>query len=140
MAKQHSFHIPVMGIGYTIDTPLNVAHLGMDSVISLVDDILIEKLRKMYSEKFEIPYKEITDKIELRKNQINYTITVLDIPQNRVGAKLVDIYRVDTTPKSAFESQELLKFAKDYYRKKGTGRPTKKDRRNIDEIYRDNEE
>jgi len=64
MAKQHSFHIPVMGIGYTIDTPLNVAHLGMDSVISLVDDILIEKLRKMYSEKFEIPYKEITDKIE----------------------------------------------------------------------------
>ncbi|WP_375242341.1 RNA-binding S4 domain-containing protein [Lacinutrix sp.] len=88
------------------------------------------------------PSREVyaTDKIELRKNQINYTITVLDIPQNRVGAKLVDIYRVDTTPKSAFESQELLKFAKDYYRKKGTGRPTKKDRRNIDEIYRDNEE
>ena len=88
------------------------------------------------------PSREVyaTDKIELRKNQINYTITVLDIPQNRVGAKLVDIYRVDTTPKSAFESQELLKFAKDYYRKKGTGRPTKKDRRNINEIYRDNEE
>ena len=88
------------------------------------------------------PSREVyaTDKIELRKNQINYTITVLNIPQNRVGAKLVDIYRVDTTPKSAFESQELLKFAKDYYRKKGTGRPTKKDRRNIDEIYRDNEE
>lgn len=88
------------------------------------------------------PSREVyaTDKIELRKNQINYTIIVLDIPQNRVGAKLVDIYRVDTTPKSAFESQELLKFAKDYYRKKGTGRPTKKDRRNIDEIYRDNEE
>ena len=88
------------------------------------------------------PSREVyaTDKIELRKNQINYTITVLDIPQNRVGAKLVDIYRVDTTPKSAFESQELLKIAKDYYRKKGTGRPTKKDRRNIDEIYRDNEE
>ncbi|WP_303316922.1 hypothetical protein Q4Q34_08960 [Flavivirga abyssicola] len=64
MKKTHSFHIPVMGIGFTIDTPLKVAQYGMDSVISLVDDILLEKLRKMYSEKFEIPYKEITDKID----------------------------------------------------------------------------
>lgn len=64
MKKAHSFHIPVMGIGFTIDTPLKVAQYGMDSVISLVDDILLEKLRKMYSEKFEIPYNEITDKID----------------------------------------------------------------------------
>lgn len=53
-----------MGIGFTIDTPLKVAQYGIDSVISLVDDILLEKLRKMYSEKFELPYKEITDKID----------------------------------------------------------------------------
>lgn len=53
-----------MGIGFTIDTPLKVAQYGMDSVISLVDDILLEKLRKMYSEKFEMPYQEITDKID----------------------------------------------------------------------------
>ncbi|WP_153631463.1 hypothetical protein [Prolixibacter sp. SD074] len=64
MANTHSFHIPVMGIGYTIDTPLKVAHLGIDSVISLVDDMLLEKLRKMYCEKFEMPYQEITEKIE----------------------------------------------------------------------------
>ncbi|MCF6307809.1 MAG: hypothetical protein L3J09_07620 [Flavobacteriaceae bacterium] len=64
MKKSHSFHIPVMGIGYTIDTPIKVAQYGMDSVISLVDDILLEKLRKMYSEKFEIPFKEISDKVE----------------------------------------------------------------------------
>lgn len=64
MKKAHSFHIPVMGIGFTIDTPLKVAQYGMDSVISLVDDILLEKLRKMYSEKFEVPYNEITDKID----------------------------------------------------------------------------
>jgi hypothetical protein len=64
MSKKHSFHIPVMGIGFTIDTPLKVAHLGIDSVISLVDDILLEKLRKMYSMKFNLPYKEITDKVE----------------------------------------------------------------------------
>ena len=64
MAQTHSFHIPVMGIGYTIDTPLKVSQYGIDSVISLVDDILLEKLRKVYSEKFEIPYQEITTKIE----------------------------------------------------------------------------
>lgn len=64
MTKAHSFHIPVMGIGFTIDTPLKVSRFGIDSVISLVDDILLEKLRKMYCGKFEIPYAEITDKIE----------------------------------------------------------------------------
>ncbi len=49
-----------MGTGFTIDTPLNVSHLGINSVISLVDDILLEKLRKMYSEQFQLPYQEIT--------------------------------------------------------------------------------
>ncbi|WP_101450850.1 hypothetical protein [Aquimarina sp. MAR_2010_214] len=62
--KLHSFHIPVMGIGFTIDTPLKVSHLGIDSVISLVDDILLEKLRKMYCDTFEMPYNEITESIE----------------------------------------------------------------------------
>jgi ribosome-associated heat shock protein Hsp15 len=85
------------------------------------------------------PSREVyaQDKIELRKEQINYKLTVNDIPENRVGAKLVDIYRTDTTPKEQFEAQELLKYAKDYYRKKGVGRPTKKDRRNIDDYTDD---
>ncbi|WP_299781798.1 hypothetical protein [uncultured Formosa sp.] len=59
MKKLHSFHIPVMGIGFTVDTPLKVSHLGIDSAISLVDDILLEKLRKMYCHMFELPYNEI---------------------------------------------------------------------------------
>ncbi|CDF79744.1 conserved hypothetical protein [Formosa agariphila KMM 3901] len=59
MKKLHSFHIPVMGIGFTADTPLKVSHLGIDSAISLVDDILLEKLRKMYCNMFELPYDEI---------------------------------------------------------------------------------
>ena len=53
-----------MGIGFTIDTPLKISKYGMDSVISLVDDMLLEKLRKMYCGKYEIPYQEISDKIE----------------------------------------------------------------------------
>ena len=64
MTNTHTFHIPVMGIGFTIDSPLKVSRFGIDSVISLVDDILIEKMRKMYCQKFKIPYDEITDKIE----------------------------------------------------------------------------
>ena len=81
------------------------------------------------------PSKEVYvgEKISLRKNQVNYQLMVLDIPPNRVGAKLVAIYRKDLTPKEAFENQELLKLAKDHYRKKGTGRPTKKDRRDLEE-------
>lgn len=88
------------------------------------------------------PSREIygNEEIIIRKNQINYKIKVLDIPQNRVGAKLVDLYRKDLTPKEEFEKTELLQYAKDYYRKKGTGRPTKKDRRDIDGYYEDNEE
>jgi len=83
------------------------------------------------------PSREVyaTDKIIVRKDQINYQLTVNDIPESRVGAKLVDIYRTDTTPKSEFEANELLKYSKDYYRKKGSGRPTKKDRRDIDGFY-----
>ena len=79
------------------------------------------------------PSREVypMDKIVLRKNQINYQLTVLDVPKNRLGAKLVDMYRKDTTPKEAFEHSKLLQYSKDYYRKKGDGRPTKKDRREI---------
>ena len=79
------------------------------------------------------------DKITIRKDQINYEIEVLDIPANRVGAKLVDLYRKDITPLKVFENLDLLKYFKDYYRKKGTGRPTKKDRREI-EGYIDEDE
>ena len=78
------------------------------------------------------------ENVIIRKNQVNYQIEVLDIPKNRVGAKLVDLYRKDNTPAEAFENSEFLKYSKDYYRKKGTGRPTKKDRRDIED-YTDEE-
>lgn len=68
----------------------------------------------------------------VRKDQINYQIKVLDLPESRIGAKLVDLYRKDMTPVEDFEKNELLKLAKEHYRKKGEGRPTKKDRRDID--------
>lgn len=85
------------------------------------------------------PSREVypQDVIELRKDQINYKLTVNDLPESRIGAKLVDIYRTDTTPKEQFEALDLLKYSKDYYRKKGVGRPTKKDRRAIEDFTDD---
>jgi len=89
MKHTHSFHIPVMGIGFTIDTPLKVAKYGMDSVISLVDDILLEKLRKMYCEKFEIPYKEITNNIsDFRAKRIT---SYLNLMNDLVETKFADL-------------------------------------------------
>jgi ribosome-associated heat shock protein Hsp15 len=81
------------------------------------------------------PSKEIFigEKITVRKNQINYKVEVLDIPPSRIGAKLVDLYRRDITPKEAFENQDILKYSRDYYHKKGAGRPTKKDRRDLED-------
>jgi ribosome-associated heat shock protein Hsp15 len=87
-----------------------------------IDDVIVKPSKDVFG----------NEVIMLRKNQINYILEVLDIPKSRVGAKLVDLYRKDKTPKEAFEKTELLKYSKEYYRKKGTGRPTKKDRRDID--------
>jgi hypothetical protein len=56
----HTFHIPVMGIGFSIDTPLAVAPLGISSVISLVDDGLMEKMREMYCRKLNFPFESIS--------------------------------------------------------------------------------
>lgn len=74
------------------------------------------------------------DSIGVRKEQIDYTLDVLDLPDSRLGAKLVDMYRKDTTAKEAFANKELLKYSRDYYRKKGVGRPTKKDRRDLEDF------
>ena len=51
----HRFHIPVMGLGFTIDSPIRVAPFGISSVISIVDDVLIERIRKYYAQKFNFP-------------------------------------------------------------------------------------
>lgn len=59
MTYTHTFHIPVMGTGHSIDTPVRVAPLGIDSVISIVDDLLVEKIRKYYCELYALPYQQI---------------------------------------------------------------------------------
>ena len=73
------------------------------------------------------------DVIKIRKNQIDYQLKVLEIPKSRLGAKLVPIHIEDKTDKEQYEILKLRKLTQDYYRGKGEGRPTKKDRRDMDE-------
>lgn len=57
--NQHLFHIPVMGTGHSIDTPIRVAHLGINSVVSVVDDMLCEKIRQHYCSENNFTYQNI---------------------------------------------------------------------------------
>jgi len=52
----HKLHIPVMGTGFSIDTPIRIAPFGISSVISIMDDMLIEKVREHYCNKFNLKF------------------------------------------------------------------------------------
>jgi len=108
----------------------NIATIACKKGHIKVNDVIVKPSREIYP----------LDIIEVRKDQVNYKLKVNDIPPSRVGAKLVDIYRIDMTPKEAFEARDMLKYSKDYYRKKGAGRPTKKDRRDIEDYHDENED
>jgi hypothetical protein len=85
----HSFHIPVLGVGYSIDTPINVAHYGISSVISLVDDSTMERMREFYSNKFDIPFKKITKEVEdFRAKRITSYLNLVDEIVKRKVAEL----------------------------------------------------
>ncbi|MCX6352379.1 MAG: hypothetical protein NTX03_11030, partial [Bacteroidetes bacterium] len=60
-ASTHNFHIPVMGLSFTIDTPLKVARYGISSVVSIIEDELIEQMRKFHSEQAGISYTAIAN-------------------------------------------------------------------------------
>jgi ribosome-associated heat shock protein Hsp15 len=87
------------------------------------------------------PSREVLpmDGILIRKNQMNLSLKVLDIPSRRMGAKWVGVYRQDTTPAEELERVKMMQTSREYYRKKGMGRPTKKDRRDIDDYLDESE-
>jgi len=79
---------------------------------------------------------EIGNMIEVKKDNINMLLEVVDLLEKRVGAKLVSKYMKDHTPDSEYNKFELLKNKSFEFRNKGMGRPTKRDRRNIN-IFKD---
>lgn len=75
----HNFHIPVMGTGYTIDTPIKVAQYGISSVISIVDDSLIEKMRELYCKKFNFDFTPINESNkDFRAERIKSYLNLVD--------------------------------------------------------------
>ncbi len=107
MNKQHTFHIPVMGVAYTIDTPLKVAPFGIDSVISLVDNVLLEKLRESYSKKFQLPYQAITKKMD--DFQAKRITAYLDMIQELTYAKFNELKdNFENKKEEVFDYFEML--------------------------------
>ncbi|MDV7185722.1 hypothetical protein R3X25_00390 [Lutibacter sp. TH_r2] len=77
--KGHSFHIPVMGLSFTLDSPIKVAKYGISSVMSIVDDVIVEKMNEYYSNKFELPFKSISNKVEdFRAKRITSYLNTVD--------------------------------------------------------------
>lgn len=117
MNQIHSFHIPVMGIGFTLDTPLKIAQYGINSVVSLVDDELMEKLRKSYSQSFKKNYTEISDKIsDYRAKRItSYLNFIKEISEGKLAelkstTEGIKEYFSLTTLKPELESQERMQL------------------------------
>lgn len=79
----------------------------------------------------------IGDVIEVKDPPVTYTYKVLDLAEKRMGAKLVPGYLKDITPDDQKEIQEMLALDRKYKRRKGLGRPTKKERRDIDKLRED---
>lgn len=96
----------------------------------------VKKNRVSIQNQIVKPSKEVKegDVITIRKNQIDYKIKVLQIPKSRMGAKLVPLHIKDITEKEQYELLKLRRMEQNYYRIKGEGRPTKKDRREINEF------
>lgn len=79
----------------------------------------------------------VGDMFSVRKGPITYTYRILQLCQNRLGAKLVPEYLRDITSKEQLELLELARLAGQSGRDRGTGRPTKKDRRDIEVFMSD---
>ena len=80
---------------------------------------------------------KVRDIIQIRKSPIIYSFRVLALTENRLGAKLVPEYMENVTTPDQYELLEITKISGFINRDKGTGRPTKKDRRDLDEFLSD---
>lgn len=82
----HSFHIPVMGLAYTIDSPIKVAHFGINSAISIIEDNLIEVMRKYYYKKSNETYVPIS--VKEKDYRARRITDYLNLMQGMVSSKM----------------------------------------------------
>lgn len=79
------------------------------------------------------------DVLNVKKNGIVYSFKILGFPKSRVGAKLVEEYRKDLTPQSELDKLLMIRAKFIPIRDAGTGRPTKKERRDMEDFFSDDE-
>lgn len=77
------------------------------------------------------------DIVDVRKPPITYTFRVVQVTQNRLGAKLVPDYLENLTPKSQYDLLEMTRISGFVDRRKGLGRPTKRDAREMSKFKED---
>ena len=83
---------------------------------------------------------KIGDKLSFRKDGVLHSIEVLDIPKSRIGAKLLPDFIRDITPQEELEKAGFIQMMHKLSRPRGTGRPTKKERRDLDDFVEPEEE
>lgn len=80
---------------------------------------------------------KVGDELTVKKNSARFTYEVIELLEKRVGAKLVGDYIKDITPQEEIDKYEMYQLAQKQYRQDGLGRPSKKDRRNINKFFND---
>lgn len=75
----HDFHIPVMGLSFSVDTPLKVAHYGISSVVSIMEEDLLEMMREHHSKKNGLEFIPVDKKeFDSRAKRITAYCNLLD--------------------------------------------------------------
>jgi len=99
----HTFHIPVLGLAYSVDTPVKVARYGISSVVSIVDDMLIERMRQLYTEKRNETFIPIDPKeIDFRSKRITAYLNLIK--------KIVDEQFEDLKKQAFDEGTDLTRY------------------------------
>lgn len=98
--SDHTFHIPVMGLAFTIDTPIKVAKFGISSVVSIIEDHLIESMREVICKNENLKYVEIsTRENDYRARRITAYLNTLNQIVND---------QIKNIKQEAFESDEAI--------------------------------
>jgi ribosome-associated heat shock protein Hsp15 len=98
-----------------------------------------KKAQVIVNEQSVKPSREIlpSDRIKVRKDQVWHHLEVISLPKSRVGAKLVGLYCVEKIDAGDAERDQLQRLTFQGKRDQGTGRPTKKERRDLDNLNED---